>query len=52
MARSLMKMMRKHRRFILIVIVVIFILLVILGFAMGPDKTWSPPERQRQSDTR
>ena len=52
MAKSLMKAMRKRRRLILIVIVVVFILLGILGFAMGPDKTWRPPEGQRQTETR
>ena len=51
MARSFMKMMRKHRRLILIVCVTILILLVILGFAMGPDKTWRSPVDDRTTQT-
>jgi hypothetical protein len=47
-----MKILRKRRALILIVIVIMFILLVILGFALGPDKTWKPPEGPTQTETR
>ncbi len=52
MAKTLLKAMRKHRRAILIVAILVFILLVILGFAMGPDKTWQPPDTGRQTQGR
>jgi len=52
MARTLLKAMRKHRRAILIVAILAFILLVILGFAMGPDKTWQPAGADRQTQER
>ncbi len=52
MATTLLKAMRKHRRAILIVAVLAFILLVILGFALGPDKTWQPPGGERQTQER
>ncbi len=49
MATTLLKAMRKHRRAILIVAILAFILLVILGFTLGPDKTWQPPGADRQT---
>jgi uncharacterized protein YpmB len=47
MAKSLLSKVRKHRFKILIVIIIVFILLVILGYALGPDKTWKPPAQQQ-----
>jgi len=44
MAKTLLKAMRKHRRLILIIVVLVFIALLLLGFMIGPDKTWQPPE--------
>jgi len=52
MAKTLLKAMRKHRRVILIIAILAFILLVILGFAMGPDKTWRPSGTDGQTQDR
>ena len=37
---------------ILIVVIIVFILLVILGFALGPDKTWEPAVNDQQTESR
>lgn len=52
MAKTLLKAMRKHRRVILIIIVLVFIVLMFLGFMIGPDKTWRPPEAGTPVQTR
>ena len=52
MATTLLKAMRKHRRAILIVAILVFIVLVILGFTLGPDKTWQPPRTDGQAQER
>ena len=52
MAKTLLKVMRKHQRLILIVVILVFTLLVILGFTMGPDKMWQPPAADRQAQER
>jgi hypothetical protein len=51
MAKSFLSKIRKHRFKLLIAAVIAFILLVILGYALGPDKTWKPPAQQ-QSEPR
>jgi len=52
MAKTLLKAMRKHRRLILIIVVLVFIALLLLGFMIGPDKTWRPPEAETPVQTR
>ena len=52
MAKSFVKKIRKHRMTILIVVIIVFILLVILGFALGPDKTWEPAVNDQQTESR
>ena len=52
MAKTLLKAMRKHQRLILTIVILVFILLIILGFAMGPDKTWRPPAVDHQAQER
>ena len=47
MAKSFLSKVRKHRFKILIAVVIAFILLVILGYALGPDKTWKSPAQQQ-----
>ena len=52
MAKSFLSKIRKHRTKILIAAIVAFILLVILGFALGPDKTWRPPAQEQPVEAR
>ncbi len=52
MAKTLLTTMRKHRRVILVIAILAFILLVILGFTMGPDKTWQPSGTDGQAQGR
>jgi len=51
MARSFMSKIRKYRTANLIASIIALILLVILGFALGPDKTWGPRDAD-QSESR
>ena len=52
MAKSFLSKMRKYKYVILIASIIAFILLVILGFALGPDKTWEIPVDERQAESR
>jgi hypothetical protein len=52
MAKSFLGKIRKYKYLILIASIVAFILLVILGFALGPDKTWEPPANERRTESR
>jgi membrane-bound acyltransferase YfiQ involved in biofilm formation len=52
MAKSFLKKIRKYRKIILIAAIIAFILLVILGFILGPDKTWGPGASQNQTEGR
>ena len=49
MAGSFLSKIRKYRTSILVASIIAFILLVILGFALGLDKTWGPPEQERSA---
>lgn len=44
MAKSLIKIFRKHRVLILVILIVLIILLMILGFIIGHDKNWHNPK--------
>jgi len=52
MAKSLLGKIRKYKYIILIASIAAFILLVILGFALGPDKSWRPPDTEQRSESR
>ncbi len=52
MAKSFLKKLRKYRTIILIASIIAFILLVILGFVLGPAKTWEPGANQNQTQGR
>ncbi len=52
MAKSFLGKIRKYKFIILIAIIIAFILLVILGFALGPDKTWGPPVNEQETESR
>ncbi len=51
MVRSFLGKIRKYKYIILIASIAAFILLVILGFALGPDKTWGPPDTEQQTES-
>jgi hypothetical protein len=42
MGKSIMDRLRKYTKTIIIIVLVIFVLLILLGFFLGPDKTWQP----------
>ena len=52
MAKSFLGKMRKYKYIILIASITAFILLVILGFVLGPDKTWEIPVDEQQTESR
>ncbi len=52
MAKSFLGKIRKYKYIILIACIAAFILLVILGFALGPDKSWGPPATDQQTESR
>ena len=52
MAKSFLGKMRKYKYIILIASIIAFILLVILGFTLGPDKTWGPPVSEQETESR
>ncbi len=52
MAKSFLGKMRKYKYIILIASIIAFILLVILGFALGLDKTWEISVDEQQTESR
>jgi len=46
-----MKWFRKRKKMVLVITVVAFLLLLLLGYVLGPDRTWGPgPTKQQQSE--
>ena len=51
MAKLFFYKVKEHAWIIVVALIIAFVLLVILGYALGPDKTFRPPA-QRQTEPR
>jgi ABC-type proline/glycine betaine transport system permease subunit len=51
MAKLFFHKIQEHAWIVIVAIIIAFLLLVILGYRLGPDRTWKPKE-QEQTDLR